>query len=74
MFYATNKPQKHAREELSCMLRSLSIGQTVTIATKDEQVSGPISLIQPDAGLVTIYGRTFDLDDIYDIQKEPISL
>lgn len=74
MFYATNKPQKHTKEELSCMLRSLSIGQTVTIATKDEQVTGPISLIQPDAGLVTIYGRTFDLDDIYDIQKEPISL
>jgi hypothetical protein len=56
------------------MLQSLSIGQTITIATRDEQVTGPISLIQPDAGLVTIYGRTFDLDDIHDIQKEPISL
>lgn len=45
MFYATNKPHKHAKEELSRMLQSLSIGQTVTIATKEEQVTGPISLI-----------------------------
>ena len=74
MFYTSNKPQKHPREELSFLLKTLSVGQTVTIATKDEQVTGPISLLQPDAGLVTIYGRTFDIDDILDIQKEPISL